>query len=109
MTVVHLNFKTNTEREKFIKTDVIAFDIDNDGTVRIASVDGSSGREAQSRIELITAEVEVGKLEAHEAQKSDYASQPPPPPPRRGRGVKAKAKAKAEAEAEAKKTKEEGQ
>ncbi len=37
-------------------------DIDNDGTVRIASVDGSSGREAQSRIELITAEVEVGKI-----------------------------------------------
>jgi polyribonucleotide nucleotidyltransferase len=37
-------------------------DIDNDGTVRIASVDGSSGREAQRRIELITAEVEVGRI-----------------------------------------------
>ena len=37
-------------------------DIDNDGTVRIASVDGSSGREAQARIELITADVEVGKI-----------------------------------------------
>ena len=53
------------------------------------------------------AQVEVGKLEAHEAQKSDHASPPPPPPPRRGHGVKAKAKAKAEAEA--KKTKKEGQ
>lgn len=37
-------------------------DIDNDGTVRIASVDGSSGREAQARIELITADVEVGTV-----------------------------------------------
>ena len=37
-------------------------DIDNDGTVRIASVDGSSGREAQARIELITADVEVGAI-----------------------------------------------
>jgi len=37
-------------------------DIDNDGTVRIASVDGSSGRDAQQRIELITAEVEVGRI-----------------------------------------------
>ncbi len=37
-------------------------DIDNDGTVRIASVDGSSGREAQARIELITADVEVGQI-----------------------------------------------
>ena len=37
-------------------------DIENDGTVRIASVDGSSGREAQERIELITADVEVGRI-----------------------------------------------
>jgi polyribonucleotide nucleotidyltransferase len=37
-------------------------DIENDGTVRIASVDGSSGREAQARIELITADVEVGRI-----------------------------------------------
>ena len=35
-------------------------DIDDDGTVRIASVDGASGRDAQARIELITADVEVG-------------------------------------------------
>ena len=37
-------------------------DVENDGTVRIASVDGSSGREAQARIELITADVEVGQI-----------------------------------------------
>ena len=37
-------------------------DVENDGTVRIASVDGSSGREAQARIELITADVEVGRI-----------------------------------------------
>jgi polyribonucleotide nucleotidyltransferase len=39
-----------------------SIDIENDGTVKIASVDGSSGREAQRRIELITAEVEVGRI-----------------------------------------------
>jgi len=37
-------------------------DIDNDGTIKIASVDGHAGREAQSRIELITADVEVGRI-----------------------------------------------
>jgi polyribonucleotide nucleotidyltransferase len=37
-------------------------DIDNDGTIRIASVDGDSGREARRRIDLITAEVEVGQV-----------------------------------------------
>jgi polyribonucleotide nucleotidyltransferase len=37
-------------------------DIENDGTVKIASVDGESGREAYRRIELITAEVEVGQI-----------------------------------------------
>jgi polyribonucleotide nucleotidyltransferase len=37
-------------------------DIDNDGTVRIASVDGASGKEAHRRIELITADVEVGRI-----------------------------------------------
>ena len=37
-------------------------DIENDGTVRIASVDGASGKEAQRRIELITADVEVGHI-----------------------------------------------
>ena len=37
-------------------------DIENDGTVKIASVDAASGRAARERIELITAEVEVGKV-----------------------------------------------
>ncbi|HZW59499.1 MAG TPA: polyribonucleotide nucleotidyltransferase, partial [Woeseiaceae bacterium] len=37
-------------------------DIENDGTVRIASVDGASGKEAARRIELITADVEVGRI-----------------------------------------------
>ncbi len=37
-------------------------DIDNDGTIRIASVDGVSGKEARRRIELITADVEVGRI-----------------------------------------------
>jgi polyribonucleotide nucleotidyltransferase len=37
-------------------------DIENDGTVKIASVNGAAGREAQRRIELITSEVEVGTI-----------------------------------------------
>jgi polyribonucleotide nucleotidyltransferase len=37
-------------------------DIENDGTVKIASVSGPAGREAQRRIELITSEVEVGSV-----------------------------------------------
>ena len=37
-------------------------DIDQDGTVRIASIDGASGKEAMRRIELITADVEVGRI-----------------------------------------------
>ena len=37
-------------------------DIENDGTVKIASVSGAAGREAQRRIELITADVEVGRV-----------------------------------------------
>ena len=37
-------------------------DIDNDGTIKIASVDGASGKEALRRIELITADVEVGRI-----------------------------------------------
>jgi polyribonucleotide nucleotidyltransferase len=39
-----------------------SIDIDNDGTIRVASVDGASGREACRRIELITADVEVGRV-----------------------------------------------
>ncbi len=39
-----------------------SIDIENDGTVKIASVNGAAGREAQRRIELITSEVEVGSI-----------------------------------------------
>ena len=37
-------------------------DIENDGTVKIASVVAAAGRAAQERIELITADVEVGRI-----------------------------------------------
>ncbi len=37
-------------------------DIDDDGTVKVASVDKAAGEEARKRIELITADVEVGKI-----------------------------------------------
>jgi len=37
-------------------------DIENDGTVKIASVDQASGKEALRRIEMITADVEVGRI-----------------------------------------------
>jgi polyribonucleotide nucleotidyltransferase len=50
-------------------------DIENDGTVRIATVDGASGREAQRRIELITADVEVGKIyEGKVARLMDFGA-----------------------------------
>ncbi len=50
-------------------------DIDNDGTVKIASVNGAAGREAQRRIELITAEVEVGRIyEGKVARLMDFGA-----------------------------------
>jgi len=50
-------------------------DIDNDGTIKIASVDGAAGREAQKRIELITAEVEVGTIyEGRVARLMDFGA-----------------------------------
>jgi polyribonucleotide nucleotidyltransferase len=50
-------------------------DIDNDGTIKIASVEGSAGREAQKRIELITAEVEVGSIyEGRVARLMDFGA-----------------------------------
>ena len=50
-------------------------DIENDGIVRIASVDGASGREAQRRIELITADVEVGQVyEGKVARLMDFGA-----------------------------------
>jgi len=50
-------------------------DIENDGTVRIASVDGASGKEARRRIELITADVEVGRVyEGKVARLMDFGA-----------------------------------
>jgi polyribonucleotide nucleotidyltransferase len=50
-------------------------DIDNDGTVKIASVDAVSGREAQRRVELITADVEVGRIyEGKVARLMDFGA-----------------------------------
>ena len=50
-------------------------DIENDGTVRIASVDGASGNEARRRIELITADVEVGRIyEGKVARLMDFGA-----------------------------------
>jgi polyribonucleotide nucleotidyltransferase len=50
-------------------------DIDNDGTIKIASVEGEAGREAQNRIELITAEVEVGTIyEGRVARLMDFGA-----------------------------------
>jgi len=50
-------------------------DIDNDGTIRIASVDGASGKEASRRIELITADVEVGRIyEGKVARLMDFGA-----------------------------------
>jgi polyribonucleotide nucleotidyltransferase len=50
-------------------------DIENDGTVKIASVLGTTGREAQRRIELITADVEVGRIyEGRVAKLMDFGA-----------------------------------
>ncbi len=50
-------------------------DIENDGTIRIASVDGASGKEALRRIELITADVEVGRVyEGRVARLMDFGA-----------------------------------
>ncbi len=50
-------------------------DIENDGSVKIASVNGEAGREAQRRIELITADVEVGRIyEGRVARLMDFGA-----------------------------------
>jgi polyribonucleotide nucleotidyltransferase len=50
-------------------------DIENDGTVSIASVDGAAGREAKRRIEMITADVEVGRIyEGRVARLMDFGA-----------------------------------
>src|SRR5438552_17778661 len=50
-------------------------DIESDGTVKIASVSGAAGREALARIELITADVEVGHIyEGKVARLMDFGA-----------------------------------
>jgi polyribonucleotide nucleotidyltransferase len=50
-------------------------DIENDGTVKIASVDGNSGREAERRIKMITSDVEVGSIyEGRVARLMDFGA-----------------------------------
>src|SRR5437588_2591 len=50
-------------------------DIESDSTVKIASVSGAAGREAQRRIELITADVEVGQIyEGKVARLMDFGA-----------------------------------
>ncbi len=50
-------------------------DIESDGTVKIASVNNTAGREAQRRIELITADVEVGRIyEGRVARLMDFGA-----------------------------------
>ena len=50
-------------------------DIENDGTIKIASVEGHAGREAKARIELITADVEVGRIyEGRVARLMDFGA-----------------------------------
>ncbi|NOZ54229.1 MAG: polyribonucleotide nucleotidyltransferase [Gammaproteobacteria bacterium] len=40
----------------------VSIDIEDDGTVKIASIDSAAGKEAQRRVEQITADVEVGVI-----------------------------------------------
>ncbi|HUW99288.1 MAG TPA: polyribonucleotide nucleotidyltransferase [Acidiferrobacter sp.] len=50
-------------------------DIDDDGTVKIASVDNAAGQEARHRIEQITAEVQVGMIyEGKVAKLMDFGA-----------------------------------
>ncbi|MDA8360516.1 MAG: polyribonucleotide nucleotidyltransferase [Gammaproteobacteria bacterium] len=50
-------------------------DIDDDGTVKIASVDNAAGQEARRRIEQITAEVQVGMVyEGKVAKLMDFGA-----------------------------------
>jgi len=52
-----------------------SIDIEDDGTVKIASVDSAAGEEAKRRIELITAEVEVGVIyEGRVAKLMDFGA-----------------------------------
>ncbi|MHB8415630.1 MAG: polyribonucleotide nucleotidyltransferase [Acidiferrobacteraceae bacterium] len=50
-------------------------DIDDDGTVKVASIDNSAGQEARRRIEQITAEVQVGMIyEGRVAKLMDFGA-----------------------------------
>jgi polyribonucleotide nucleotidyltransferase len=50
-------------------------DIENDGTVKIASVNAAAGNEARRRIDLITADVEVGQVyEGRVARLMDFGA-----------------------------------
>ncbi len=50
-------------------------DIENDGTIKIASVEGQAGRDAKQRIELITADIEVGQIyEGRVARLMDFGA-----------------------------------
>ena len=50
-------------------------DIENDGTVKIAAVDGAAGREAERRIKMITSDVEVGAVyEGRVARLMDFGA-----------------------------------
>jgi len=52
-----------------------SIDIENDGTVKIASVQAAAGRAAKERIELITADVEVGRIyEGKVARLMDFGA-----------------------------------
>lgn len=52
-----------------------SIDIDDDGTVKVASVDKAAGDEARRRIELITADVEVGTVyEGRVAKLMDFGA-----------------------------------
>ena len=52
-----------------------SIDIEEDGTVKIASVDSAAGEEAKRRIELITADVEVGVVyEGRVAKLMDFGA-----------------------------------
>jgi polyribonucleotide nucleotidyltransferase len=52
-----------------------SIDIENDGTVKIASVAAAAGRAARERIELITADVEVGRIyEGKVARLMDFGA-----------------------------------
>ncbi len=50
-------------------------DIENDGTIKVASVDAQSGKEARRRIDLITADVEAGQIyEGRVARLMDFGA-----------------------------------